>query len=146
MNKARENLKIYSIIILATTAITLIRFVVGIATGGLALGNTGDAVVDATVRTAVIVTLVVGLILLIPQIYVGLKGLKIAKDPSVAGKAHIVWAVILTILCGISTISAISTLLNSTNLANDIIVLLDNLIDVVIYIGFIKCAKQVAKA
>ena len=50
----------------------------------------------------------------------GIKGLKIAKNPDTS-KAHIVWAMILLVLTAISILSAIGEMAKSADLIMDIL-------------------------
>lgn len=90
MEQTRKNFKITSIIILALAGATLLNLVAGLAFGDF---NTEGVSSDELLVTKIFI-LVVSFIMLLPQIYIGIKGLLIAKK-SVKSKGHIIWAIIL---------------------------------------------------
>jgi hypothetical protein len=91
-----------------------------------------------------IVMFVVGLILLLPQLYVGVKGMKIAKNPT-SSKGHIVWAVILLIFSAFGIIATVSSIAEQVNVVDNVITLVDHALDVIVYCMYIKYANRVLK-
>jgi hypothetical protein len=87
---------------------------------------------------------VVGLILLLPQLYIGVKGMKIAKNPT-SSKGHIVWAVILLVFLAFGIISTVISIAEQINVVNDVITLFDHALDVIVYCMYIKYANRVLK-
>ena len=85
MDKNRKDLKSYSILILVLVALTLIRSIVNFCTNGLPQAEglpAGSG--KELVQISTIIGLVVGILLLIPQVYVGVKGIKVANNkPSI---------------------------------------------------------------
>ena len=79
MENSKKNLKIMSICILICTAITLVRLVLELVYAGVK-GQFEAS--KGIVLASLIITFVIAFIILLPQIYVGLKGLKIAKNPN----------------------------------------------------------------
>ena len=145
MMNARKNLKWLSAVVLALAGLSFIRviwdaFFTEINTAALPEGAT-----EGLVLAAQIALCVVGIILLLPQIYVGVKGLKIAEKPD-NSKAHIVWATILTVISVIGILSPVSDLLKGGNVADNVVAIIDMATDVAVYIAYITYAKQVLKA
>jgi hypothetical protein len=91
-----------------------------------------------------IVMFVVGLILLLPQLYVGVKGMKIAKNPT-SSKGHIVWAVILLVFSAFGIISTVTSIAEQINVVDNVITLVDHALDVIVYCMYIKYANRVLK-
>lgn len=122
MEKTRYNLKITSICILLVTAFRLVSNIFNFFNGGLEV--TSDMIPEGYTKEMVYITLVVmgviSLLALLPSIYMGIKGLKIAKNPDTS-KAHIVWAMILLVLTAISILSAIGEMAKSADLVMDIL-------------------------
>ena len=91
-----------------------------------------------------IVMFVVGLILLLPQLYVGVKGMKIAKNPT-SSKGHIVWVVILLVFSAFGIISTVTSIAEQINVVDNVITLVDHALDVIVYCMYIKYANRVLK-
>ena len=93
------------------------------------------------------VSLVIGVVfsfaLLLPQVYVGIKGMKFAENPD-SSKAHIVWAIVLAILAGISAVSAISGMTQSGKFTANLLKTADAVLDVAAFIIYIVEAKRIA--
>ena len=87
---------------------------------------------------------VFGFILLLPQIYVGVKGLKIAKNPNTS-KGHIVWAIILTVCTVMSIPSPISDIAQGVQVGANVVELLRLAVDILLYVTYTVCAKRVLK-
>ena len=144
MSNARKNLKYMSIVILALTVFTLIRVVLDVFSIDLNADTIADGVNAALVLAGQIFVCAFSLILLLPQVYVGVKGLKIAKNP-VSSKAHIVWATILAVLSVLGTLSPLSAMVQTGDFANNFVTLLDAATDAAVFIAYIGFAKQVLK-
>ena len=145
MTNAKKNLKLMSIVILALAAFTLIRlgvsvFAIDFGGADLPQGATSGAVLAAQIGV-----LVFSFLLLLPQIYVGVKGMKIAEKPD-RSKTHIVWATVLAVLSVIALISPVMNLIQVGNLAGNFVELFDLVTDAAVYIAYIAYAKQVLKA
>jgi uncharacterized membrane protein YhaH (DUF805 family) len=114
-------------------------FVVGFEVDPAQVGASHEIVV-----VAMIITFVISLILLLPQLYVGVKGMKIAKNPT-SSKGHIVWAVILLIFSAFGIISTVSSIAEQINVVDNVITLVDHALDVIVYCMYIKYANRVLK-
>ena len=95
---------------------------------------------------AKIMLCVIYAVLYLPQVYIGVKGIKVAKNPD-SSKAHIVWAVIFIVFAVFAAISAVSGLIKAEDVTGNIFGLIDAVIDLGLYFFYVKFAKQVlAKA
>ena len=145
MEKARVGIKEMSILILIFSALSFVRTVISAFFTDLNLENLPEGATAGIVLGAQIAICVLALLLLWPQIYVGVKGIKVSKNPD-SSKAHIVWATILAILSIIGLISPIYEIVNNVNLVDNLFELADMAIDVIIFVVYIKFAKQICKA
>ena len=144
MNNSRSHLKEASFLVLLFTAFSFIRmiiqfFVVGFEVDPAQVGASHEFIV-----AAMLVMFVISLILLLPQLYVGVKGMKIAKNPT-STKGHIVWAVILLVFSAFSIISTVSSIAEQINIVDNIITLFDHALDVIVYCMYINYATRVLK-
>jgi hypothetical protein len=94
MTQSRTQLKIASIIVLIFTALSLINIVAGLVLSELPEAEMPDGAPENLLLITQIFVLVITAIMLIPQVYVGVKGIKVANKPN-SSKAHIIWAIIL---------------------------------------------------
>lgn len=145
MEKMRKNLKESSFLVLFFAALTFVRLVVQVIVNGVKVENVPEGTTEGIVLAGIIVAYVINFAMLLPQLYVGFKGLKVAKEPD-GSKGHIIWAWILFAFAVIGVISAISSLTQSKDLVNDIISLVDTVLDVIVYVLFVRAANQVLKA
>ena len=106
MTKDRKVLKEYSIVILILAGLTLIRAIVDACITGFNPASVNvEGASETLVKVALIITFVLALLLLIPDVYVGIKGIKEASNPTGA-RAHIIWSLIIAILYGIGVVSS----------------------------------------
>ena len=144
MEKAKRNLKVLSILILALAVYSLVRVVLSVFMIDFDLNNLPDGATPALVLGGQIFICAFSLILSLPQIYVGVKGIKVSNNPD-SSKAHIVWAFILTVLSVVAITGPISNIINNVDLFANVIDLIDIVLDAVIYIVYIKFAKQIRR-
>ena len=144
MNNSRNHLKEASFLVLLFTAFSFIRMIIQIFVVGF---EVDPAQVDASheiVVVTMIITFVISLILLLPQLYVGVKGMKIAKNPT-SSKGHIVWAVILLVFSAFGIVFTVSSIPEQINVIDNVITLVDHALDVIVYCMYIKYAIRVLK-
>ncbi len=137
MESTKKNLKIMSILVLILALFSLVRVAVEIFTADYSS-------VDATkemIMVAQIVTAVLSIIILIPQIYVGVKGFKVAKNPD-SSRGHIVWATILLVLSLIAIIITVVQGIQDKNFKDKFASLGDAFVDIAILSSYISFAKQ----
>ena len=143
MSISRNHLKEASFLVLLFTAFSFIRMIIQVFVGFEA-DPTQVGVSHEIIVVTMIVMFVVGLILLLPQLYVGVKGMKIAKNPT-SSKGHIVWAVILLIFSAFGIIATVSSIAEQVNVVDNVITLVDHALDVIVYCMYIKYANRVLK-
>jgi uncharacterized membrane protein len=145
MEKNKKNLKILSILILALAVYSLIRIVLSVFSIDLNPEDLTDGASATHLLIGQIFVCVVSVILLIPQIFVGIKGIKVSNNPD-SSKAHIVWAVILTVLSVIGILSPASELIKGVAVLDNLLAVADMVLDAIIYIEYINYAKKLVKA
>lgn len=143
MSISRNHLKEASFLVLLFTAFSFIRMIIQVFVGFEA-DPTQVGVSHEIIVVTMIVMFVVGLILLLPQLYVGVKGMKIAKNPT-SSKGHIVWAVILLVFSAFGIISTVTSIAEQLNVVDNVITLVDHALDVIVYCMYIKYANRVLK-
>ena len=141
MEQLRKHLKISSIVVLIMAAMSLLNVVSELAFGEL---NSVQGVDDSALLMTKIVLLSVSFVLLLPQIYVGLKGMKMAKRPN-SSKGHIVLATILLVIAVLSLYAPVLSFINKQEITATLGALFSVLLEIVIYADYIKYAKAVAK-
>ena len=143
MSNSRNHLKEASFLVLLFTAFSFIRMIIQLFVGFEA-DPTQVGVSHEIIVATMIVMLVVGMILLLPQLYVGVKGMKIAKNPT-SSKGHIVWAVILLAFSAFGIIATVSSIAEQVNVVDNVITLVNHALDVIVYCMYIKYANRVLK-
>ena len=141
MENTRKELKLTSIAILVFAALSLVSVITSIIFGDFSsLADTPDGVLLASK----IIVVVIAALILLPQVYVGVKGIKIAKAP-VSTKAHIVWATILLVISVISVIMFVVDLFKAGNTAQEVGDLCNAVVEGVLFFEYIRLAKAIAK-
>ena len=144
MEKNKKNLKVMSILILALAVYSFARLVLSVFTIDFNPENLAEGVSSSLLLVGQIFVCVVGFILLLPQTYVGIKGIKVSNKPD-SSKAHIVWAVILAALSVIGIFSPVSELIQGVDVVGNVLAAVDMALDVIIYIEYINFANKVMK-
>lgn len=144
MEKNRKDLKAYSIVILAFVALVLIQNIIELCVAGLPQPTEiPEGMTEEIYKIAVIVILVISFIFLIPQVYIGVKGIMVANNPEIGGKAHIGWAFALAIISALALISSISDLIKVFNVPN-VLTVITTAIDVIVFIYYYIIARKIA--
>ena len=94
MVQTRKYLKLSSIAVLALAFFSLLQIVSELLYGELNNAVIPEGAPENILPITKIVLFSVALLLTLPNIYIGIKGLRIAKKPN-SSKGHIVWAIIL---------------------------------------------------
>ena len=143
MEKKRNDLKVYSILVLVFVLISLGRMIADVCINGFGdIGQLPEGVTESVANVALVVVWVIGIIFLLPQIYIGIAGLKQAKNPT-SGRAHIVWAFILTALSALSLISCIVDI-TKVYTFDKLLTTLDTLVNVILFTSYYVVARQIA--
>lgn len=144
MEKNKKELKTFSLLILLFVALSLIKNIVSLCVNGIAVpSEIPQGMSKEMVQTIATITVAISFIIYIPQIYVGVKGIKVAEGKASGGRAHITWALILAILAGIALISAFSELIKVFNF-DAILNLVDPALDLIVFAFYYVYARKVA--
>ena len=149
MEQSRKNLKNASVIVLALAVLSLLNILFELFFGELN-GELNNATVPegAPVNVALIARifiLAVSVLMLLPQAYIGIKGLKIAKKPD-ASKGHIVWGIILVVFTAADLIPPLVSFLQGNGEAfADVSEFLSIAVDVAVLVGYVRFAMNVRK-
>ena len=144
MENARKNLKVSAILVLIFAGLSLIRTICDMIFLDPSKVTVPEGSPENIVLIAKFVIIGIALVVLLPQVYVGVKGLKLASNPGPA-KACIVWATILFVISILSIISPIAGLIKHEFIGSNVSALLDAVVDILIYFEFIKYAKTVSQ-
>ena len=138
-----------SIVVLILAGLSLINILFA-----LFFGELNEELQNATIpegapenvgQIAQIFILVVALLLLLPHLYIGIKGIKIAKKPD-SSKAHIVWGVILIAFTALALVSPILGLVQGNGeVFENVSELCSIFVDVVVLAEYVKYAIAVRK-
>jgi hypothetical protein len=142
MEKNKKELKTLSYAILFLVALSLIRLIVDICVNGLPKVNV-EGVSAEVANVMTIVAVVLSFVLLLPQVYVGVKGVKIANGGK-ADKWHIVIAVILGICALTAVVSNCISMVKTFNF-DTVLAVVDSALDVAIFVWYIITARKIAK-
>lgn len=142
MEQSKKNLKVMSILMLCLALVSLVLFTVD-----LIITDYNVAAIEGATKgvliASVIITGIIGLLISLPQIYIGIKGIKVSKNPD-SSKAHIVWATILFAIAVIGVfLYAYETFFGGDSVAVSSLELSNVVVDVFLYYFYIKYAKEV---
>ena len=144
MEKAQKNLKTTSLFVLFFAALSLLHLIAALIFGPI---NQAEIPADAPENILTITKiflLVISLVMLVPNVYVGLKGLRVAKNPDTS-KGHIIWACILFAFSVLALVDPVVACLRDGAWGENVGALLNIGLDLIIYYEFIVQAKTVAK-
>lgn len=139
MNQAKKRLKFISECILILLAVSFVKSILEIFLTDVKIDDVSESLI---ITSKIIICLLLTAIIFIPQLYIGVRGLKIAKNPN-NSKSHIVWAVIFAGFAILSIISAIVGMVNTGDIARNIFGIVNGGIDLAMYSCYIVFAKQV---
>ena len=141
MGNAKKNLKFMSDLILIFLTCSFIRTILEVFMTDIKVNN----ISAEFMIVAKIILCLIYVVIFLPQIYVGVKGIKMSKNPD-SSKAHIIWAVIFVAFAVFSAVSAVVNMINNKDMTGNIFRLIDAVIDFVLYFFYVKYAKQVLVA
>ena len=145
MERSRNHLKTTSIIVLIFAALSLISIILALTIGDLNNVSIPEGAPANTLLITKIILAAFSGILLAPQIYIGFKGIKVAKHPD-SSRAHIVWALILLVFSVIALISPIVAIVNKESVFDNVGTLITTLLEVLIFFDYVRYARAVAEA
>jgi hypothetical protein len=140
MEKNKKELKLLSIAILVLAALVVVKSILNVCINGIKVEPV-EGLSAEVVQVIAIIAFVLSFVVLLPQIYVGIKGIQIANGAK-SGKAHIVWAVILAVFAVIALISSFGGLAKFS--FNAVLNVITPAIDVLLYVCYIIYARKVA--
>ena len=144
MEQARKNLKNMSIVVLLLAAATLVQIGTELMLGELNSVEIPAGSPDNILLITKIRLLSISFVLLLPQLYIGIKGLKEAKSPT-DSKGHIVWGMILFVLTLVGLISPAVAIIKREAVLENVSSLCSILVEVVVFFDYIKYARLVAQ-
>ena len=149
MEQAKKHLKTMSIVVLILAGLSLINILFALFFGELneELQNASipEGAPENVGQIAQIFILVVALLLLLPHLYVGIKGIKIAKKPN-SSVGHIVWGVILIAFTALALVSPILGLVQGGDeVFANISALCSIVVDLMVLFDYVKYAIAVRK-
>lgn len=141
MEQTKKNLRIISLCLVIFSIVSLALAAMDLITFWMDRDNysgTSDGVVLASIG----IVGVMSLLMVAVQIYIGLKGMKVAKEPD-SSKGHITWATVLLVLSIIALVSPVMEMIQTKAIVANVVTIIDCLVDVLLYYYFIKWAKEV---
>ena len=137
-------MKVYSIVVLIFAGLTFLNLVAELIFGDLNNAQVPEGSPDNVLLITKIVVAVISAIFLVPQTYVGIKGIRVAKNPD-SSKAHIIIAITLFAVSVVGLISPIINIFKAESILNNISSLCSILVEAMIFLCYIYYAKEVAK-
>ena len=144
MEQTRKNLKLSSIAVLALALFSLLQVVGELLFGELSTAVIPEGAPDNILLITRIVLFSLALLITIPNIYIGIKGLRIAKKPN-SSKGHIVWGIILLVLASLSLINPVVSFISSGFKYGNISGALSIVVEIAVFFEYIIYAIEVRK-
>lgn len=144
MEQIRKNLKLSSIVVLILAGFSMLQVVSELFFGELGNAITTEGASDNTLLITRIFLLSFALLLTSPGIYIGIKGLRIAKNPN-PSKGHIVWGIILLVITLLSLISPVVDIINNGFKYDSISGLLSIAVEAAVFFEYVKYAVALRK-
>ena len=144
MEQTRKNLKLSSIVVLVLAGVSILQIVCELLFGELNNATIPEGAPENILLITKIFLFSFALLLTLPSIYIGIKGLRIAKKPN-SSKGHIVWGIILLVLASLSLISPVVTFINNGFKYDNISEFLSIAVEVTVFFEYVKYAIAVRK-
>ena len=144
MEQTRKKLKLSSIAVLALAVFSLLQIVSELLYGELNNAVIPEGAPENILPITKIVLFSVALLLTLPSIYIGIKGLRIAKKPN-SSKAHIVWAIILLVFASLSLVEQGFALVRYGVNFESISAFCSIVVEVAVFVEYIRFAIAVRK-
>ena len=144
MEQTRKYLKLSSIAVLALAGFSMLQVVSELFFGELSNAIIPEGAPDNILLITRIVLFSFALLLTLPNIYIGIKGLRIAKKPN-SSKGHIVWAIILSAFASLSPlVQGVGFIHDGFNFEN-ISAFSSVVVEVAVFVEYIRLAIAVRK-
>ena len=145
MEQTRKNLKLSSIAVLALAVFSLIEIASELFFGDLGQAMIPEGAPENILLITQIILFAFALVLTLPSVYMGIKGLRMAKNPNLS-KGHIVWAIILLALASFGLIGhVVGFIQNGFNFEN-ISAFLSVAVEAFVFAEYIRFAIAVRKS
>ena len=144
MEQSRKYLKLSSIAALALALFSMLQLVSELLFGDINQAAIPEGAPDNILLITRIILFAVAFLLMLPNIYIGIKGMRIAKKPN-ASKAHIVWAIILLVFACLSIIEPVVTCVSDGMKYENISAVLSIAVEITVFFEYIKYAMAVRK-
>ena len=144
MEQTRKFLKLSSIAVLVLSGFFMLQVICEILFGELSNAIIPEDVSYNILLITQIVIFTFALLFMLPNIYIGIKGLRIAKKPD-SSKGHIIWGIILLVFTVLSLISPIVDIINNGFKYDYISEFLSIAVEASVFFEYIKYAIAVRK-
>ena len=144
MEQTRKNLKLSSIVVLVLAGFSMLQVVSELLFGELSNAIIPEGGPDNILLITRIFLFSFALLLTSPSIYIGIKGLRIAKKPN-SSKGHIVWGIILLVLASLSLISPVADFMNNGFKYDYLSEFLSIAVEITVFFEYIKYAIALRK-
>ena len=144
MEQSRKYLKLSSIAVLALALFSMLQLVSELLFGDINQAAIPEGAPDNILLITRIILFAVAFLLMLPNIYIGIKGMRIAKKPN-ASKAHIVWAIILLAFACLNIIEPVVTCVSDGMKSENISAVLSIAVEITVFFEYIKYAMDVRK-
>ena len=144
MEQTRKSLKLTSIAVLALAAFSMLQIVCELLFGELGKAQIPEGAPENTLLITQIFLFSFALLLMLPSIYIGIKGMRMAKNPN-SSKGHIVWAIILFVLAFLSLIDPVVSFFQDGFKYDTLTEFLSIVVEVAVFFDYIKYAIAVRK-
>lgn len=144
----RKKLHDYSLVMILLAVLGTLNFV-STAVSILIDGTVRDAFASVDAEILLPVKIVFGILavlmvfLTLAEAFIGIKGLRISREPN-ADRGHIVASKIFLVINVLAVVSLVASLINNEAAVADTVITLANaILDIIVYIYFIKSANAV---
>jgi hypothetical protein len=144
MTESKKQLKIASFLVLILAAISTVDIALELCFGKINSVHIPDGAPENTLLIAKIIIGVVSAMILIPQFYVGIKGLRIVKNPT-KSKAHIICAIVILGFIAWGLVENVLGIVSQSETGDYVGALLDHILEGIVYIDYVRYARAVAK-
>ena len=144
MVQTRKYLKLSSIAVLALAFFSLLQIVSELLYGEFNNAVIPEGAPENILPITKIVLFSVALLLTLPNIYIGIKGLRIAKKPN-SSKGHIVWAIILLVFASLFLIEQGVGFIHDGFKFENISAFCSIVVEVAVFVEYIRLAIAVRK-
>ena len=143
MDRTRKNLMAFSILIIGMAVYTIISAVLELFLGtGFDNATIPEGAPENIVEMTKTFLLVATAIMVLPELYVGIKGACVAKNPN-SSKGHIFWAGVLFVFTLVGIGLTVLDMVNNGGTSDSFSLLVNGAIDAIFYFEFITYARRV---